>query len=47
MSKADKFAETSKKRFEIAEVKDVKLGIGGNFQAEQVGPMGTGSAPED
>jgi len=40
MAKSDKFVETSKKRFEVADACEVKLGLGGNFKAESVGTFG-------
>ncbi len=40
MAKSDKFVETSKKRFEVADAREVKLGLGGNFKAESVGTLG-------
>lgn len=43
MAKSDAFVQTSKQRFEVAEAKDVKLGLGGTFKAEQVGTLGTDS----
>lgn len=42
-SKSDAFAETSKKRFEVANAEEVKLGVGGSFKAEQVGTLGVNS----
>jgi hypothetical protein len=38
--KSDAFATTSKKRFEVADASEVKLGVGGNFKAEQIGTLG-------
>ncbi len=43
MAKSDAFVETAKERFEVAEAKDVKLGLGGTFKAEQVGTLGVDS----
>ncbi|MFO7938073.1 MAG: hypothetical protein R6V06_10785 [Kiritimatiellia bacterium] len=43
MAKKDVFVESSKKRFEVAEASDVKLGMGGTFKAEEVGVLGTES----
>ena len=43
MAKSDAFAETSKKRFEVADASELKLGVGGTFKAEQVGTLGSGS----
>ncbi len=43
MAKSDAFAETSKKRFEVADASEVKLGLGGNFKAEQIGVLSIGS----
>jgi len=40
MSKSDAFADTSKQRFEVADATEVKLGLGGNFKAEQIGTLG-------
>jgi len=40
MAKSDAFAKTSKKRFEVAEANEIKLGLGGNFRAEQIGTLG-------
>ncbi len=40
MAKSDAFVATSKKRFEVAEANEVKLGVGGNFKAEQIGTLG-------
>jgi hypothetical protein len=39
MSKSDVFVESSKSRFEIASVQEVKLGVGGAFTAEKVGTL--------
>jgi hypothetical protein len=43
MAKSDAFVETSKKRFEVADAREVKLGVGGTFKAEQVGTLGINS----
>lgn len=43
MAKSDAFVQTAKERFEVAEAKDVKLGLGGTFKAEQVGTLGAES----
>ncbi len=43
MAKSDQFAASSKQRFEIAEASEVKLGLGGNFKAEQIGTLGINS----
>jgi len=43
MAKSDAFVETSKKRFEVADASEVKLGVGGTFKAEQVGTLGINS----
>lgn len=43
MSKSDAFAKTSKKRFEVADASEVKLGVGGTFKAEQIGTLGINS----
>ncbi|MDD4102768.1 MAG: hypothetical protein PHU80_09100 [Kiritimatiellae bacterium] len=43
MAKSDAFVETSKKRFEVADASEVKLGLGGNFKAEQIGVLGINS----
>ncbi len=43
MSKSDAFVQTSKSRFEIAEAKDVQLGVGGTFTSEQIGTLGVNS----
>lgn len=40
MSKSDAFVETSRQRFEVAEANEVRLGLGGNFRAEQIGALG-------
>lgn len=40
MAKSDAFVKSSKKRFEIAQADEVKLGVGGNFKAEQIGTLG-------
>ena len=40
MAKSDAFVATSKKRFEVADANEVKLGVGGNFEAEQIGTLG-------
>ena len=46
MAKSDAFEITSKKRFEVALASDVKLGLGGNFKAEDIGTLGTNSGNE-
>lgn len=38
--KSDAFVKTSKKRFEVADASEVRLGVGGNFRAEQIGTLG-------
>jgi hypothetical protein len=43
MSKKDAFTESSKKRFEVAEAPEVRMGMGGTFTAEEVGVLGSGS----
>lgn len=43
MAKSDAFANTSKKRFEVADASEVKLGLGGTFKAEQIGTLGVNS----
>lgn len=43
MAKSDAFAESSKQRFEVADAKEVNLGLGGTFKAEQIGTLGGGS----
>lgn len=43
MAKSDAFAATSKKRFEVADAKEVNLGVGGTFKAEQIGTLGVDS----
>jgi len=43
MAKSDAFVETSKKRFEVADAHEVKLGVGGTFKAEQIGTLGVNS----
>jgi len=43
MADSDQFVETSKKRFEVADASEVKLGLGGNFKAESIGTLGLGS----
>ena len=40
MAKSDAFAGSSKKRFEVAEANEVKLGVGGNFTAGEIGTLG-------
>ena len=40
MAKSDVFVKTSKKRFEVAEANEVKLGVGGSFKAERIGVLG-------
>ena len=40
MAKSDAFVATSKIRFEVADANEVKLGVGGNFKAEQIGTLG-------
>ncbi len=40
MSESDVFVKSSKKRFEVAETKEVKLGVGGTFKAEQISTLG-------
>ena len=46
MAKSDAFAETSKQRFEVAAASEVKLGVGGNFKAEQIGTLATSGGVE-
>jgi hypothetical protein len=41
--KSDAFVKTSKKRFEVADASEVRLGVGGNFRAEQIGTLGAAS----
>ena len=43
MANSNAFVQTSKQRFEVAEAKDVQLGLGGTFKAEQIGTLGEGS----
>ena len=43
MAKSDAFVESSKKRFEVADASEVKLGLGGTFKAEQIGTLGADS----
>lgn len=43
MAKSDAFVQTAKQRFEVAEAKEVNLGLGGTFKAEQVGTLGVDS----
>jgi hypothetical protein len=43
MGKSDAFVQSSKQRFEVAEAKDVNLGLGGTFTASQVGTLGVDS----
>ena len=43
MARSDAFAESSKKRFEVADASEVKLGLGGTFKAEQIGTLGADS----
>ncbi len=43
MAKSDAFAATSKERFEVGQAKEVKLGLGGSFAAEQIGTLGVNS----
>lgn len=47
MSASDKFAESSRKRFEVGEAKEVKMGIGGSFKAESIGTLSASSGPGD
>lgn len=44
--KSDAFVKTSKKRFEVADASEVRLGVGGNFRAEQIGTLGLVVSPE-
>jgi len=46
MAKSDAFEITSKKRFEVAEASEIKLGLGGNFKAEGIGTLGMNSGNE-
>ena len=43
MGKSDVFVKTARQRFEVATVKEVNLGVGGTFKAEEVGTLGSGS----
>ena len=43
MAKSDAFVQSARQRFEVAEAKDVKLGLGGTFKAEQIGTLGVDS----
>jgi len=43
MAKSDAFVQSSKKRFEVADAKEISLGVGGTFTAQQVGTLGIGS----
>ncbi len=43
MAKSDVFEITSKKRFEVAEASEIKLGLGSNFKAQDIGTLGFNS----
>lgn len=43
MAKSDAFVQSSKQRFEVADAKEINLGVGGTFTAEQVGTLGVDS----